>query len=148
MRYLNIFAPLALSVMLAGCATGYQSVSNPLVGWTGGYWEKNGPGELVQVGFAGNSLITEQKVGVYLLYRCAEIAKEAKKPYFAFYASLPEAVADRRSSERFVNSTIGKPTTFAYILFFDKPEPDLLETAEVLARLKPEVNSLQQAPVK
>lgn len=148
MRFHRIFAPIAVSALLAGCATGYQSVDKPFVLAGGGYWEEKGPGELTKVGFAGNSYITERKVGVYLLYRCAEVAKKANKPYFALYQSLPAAVLDKRSSERLVNSTIGKPTTYAYILFFEKPEQGLLETDEILARLEPEVKLQQQISVK
>jgi hypothetical protein len=125
--------------LLAGCATGYHDASNPLLGFTGGYWEQKGPGELVKVGFGGNALISREKVGTYLLYRCAEIAKREGKAYFAFYTSLPAAVADRRSVEKTVTTITGKPATFAYILFFDTPGENLLSTSELLVRLGPEV---------
>jgi len=136
---IRIAAPLLALMGLVGCATGYQDMSNPLVGWTGGYWEDKGPGELVKVGFAGNGMITRDKVGTYLLFRCAEIAQRERKAYFALYRSLPEAVVDKRSPEKMVTTVTGKPTAYAYILFFDDAAPGLLSTADVLKRLAPEV---------
>lgn len=131
-------APLA-ATLLIGCATGYQDATNPLLGMAGGYWEQKGPGELIKVGFAGNGYITREKVGVYLLYRCAEIAQREKRPYFALYPNLPAAVMGRSSSEKSVTTTSGKPTVYVYILFFDSPGAGLLDTSELLARLEPEV---------
>ncbi|MCU0973945.1 MAG: hypothetical protein MUF80_08340 [Burkholderiales bacterium] len=131
-------AVVAVTVM-AACATAYQDATNPITGFTGGYWESKGPGQLVKVGFAGNAYIERGRVGTYLLYRSAEIAKREGKPYFAFYENLPAAVVDKRSSERSVKTVGGKPVTYAYILFFDAPEPGLLNAAEVIARLEPEV---------
>ena len=139
---MRIAAPLAVT-LLVGCATGYQDASNPLVGWAGGYWEQKGPGDLIKVGFAGNSYVKREKVGTYLLYRCAEVAKRENKSYFALYQNLPEAVMDKRSSEKTVTTITGKPTTYAYILFFDSPAPGLLGTEELLARLEPEVKGGQ-----
>lgn len=136
-------APMATLLLLAGCATGYHDLSNPLVGWTGGYWESKGPGELTKVGFAGNSIVTRNKVGIYLLYRCAEIAQRERKPYFALYQSLPAAVMDKRSPDKEVTTITGKPTAYAYILFFDQDAPGLLNTADVLQRLEPEVKGGQ-----
>ena len=131
--------PVVAAVLLAGCATGYQDASNPLVSWTGGYQEAKGPGELTKVSFLGNGIITQEKAGTYLLYRCAEIAKRENKPYFALYQNLHSAVVDKRSPGKTVNSIGGKPTGHAYILLFDSPAPGLLSTSEVLARLEPEV---------
>lgn len=131
--------PMAAVALLAGCATGYQDASHPLVGWTGGYWEQKGPGELIKVGFSGNSIVTRDKVGTYLLYRCAEIAQRESKTYFAFYQSLPDAVMDKRSAEKTVTTIVHKPAVYAYVLFFDAPGPGLLSSPDLLARLAPEV---------
>lgn len=136
-------APIVALAMLVGCATGYHDASNPLLGMTGGYWEQKGPGELIKVGFSGNSIITREKVGIYLLYRCAEIAKRENKTHFAFYQNLPAAVTDKRSTEKAVTTITGKPADYAYILFFDGPAPGLLDSAELLARLEPEVKGAQ-----
>ncbi|WP_374517872.1 CC0125/CC1285 family lipoprotein [Undibacterium squillarum] len=125
---------LAISI-LSGCATGYHSSSNP----TGGYWEKKGPGQLIKVGFSGNGYVTRQKVGAYLLYRCAEITQREGKKYFAFYVNLPAAVMDQRSSKKNVTKIGSHVTDYAYILFFDDPSPGLLDSSEVIASLEKEV---------
>jgi hypothetical protein len=138
--HIRFCAPWAL-VLLTGCATGYHDLTNPLLGLTGGYWEQNGPGELIKVGFAGNGFISREKVGTYLLYRCAEIAKREGKPYFALYQNLPSAVLDRRSSEKAVTTITGKASDYAYILLFDTNASGLLVTSEVIARLEPEVTA-------
>lgn len=134
MIFMRIAIPVVALTLLVSCATGYHGM-----GWSGGYWEQKGPGELTKVGFAGNSYIRRQKVGTYLLYRCAEIAKRENKPYFALYENLLAAVMDKRSSEKAVTTITGKPTVYAYILFFDSPGPGLLNASELLIRLEPEI---------
>ena len=129
---------LALA-LLASCATSYQDSGTPLLGLTGGYWEQKGPGELIKVGFLGNSNITREKVGTYLLFRCAEIAKREGKPFFALYQNLPAAVSDYRSAEKTIATITGKPADYAYILLFDAAAPGLLSTSDLLTRLGPEV---------
>lgn len=129
----------ALALLVSGCATPYQDARNPLTGWTGGYLEEPGPGELMKVGFAGNSGISEATVSTYLLYRCAELAQRDSRPYFALYRSLPAAILDRRSSMQSAESFLGKPGAYAYILYFDAPEDGLLETSDVLTRLGPQI---------
>lgn len=124
---------------LSGCATGYQSVSNPLVGWMGGYWETKGPGDLIKVSYAGNSYIERNKVSTYLLYRCAEIAQREGKEFFVLYENLSAAIADRRSSEKSVGTITGKPTGYAYILLLDQPSGYVLSAEEVIARLKSQI---------
>lgn len=139
MALLKLFVSISASIFLSGCATSYADSTNPLTGWKGGYWEQKGPGELIKVGFGGNKFTANEKVGTYLLYRCAEVAKRENRRYFAFYQSLPAAIADQRSTERVVTTIAGKPSTYAYILFFDLPAPGLIETDELLVRLGPEV---------
>ena len=139
MFFRHAILSLAGLVLLAGCATRYQDGNNLLTGWTGGYWEDSGPGELVKVGFSGNSNITTETVSAYLLYRCAEVAKRANKPYFALYRSLPAAVQDVRSPDQEIDVYMGKPDSYVYILYFDQAEEGLLETSEVLARLESQV---------
>ena len=130
---------LAAGALLVGCATGYQDSRNLLLGWTGGYWEQRGPGELIKVGFSGNVMVSKEKVQTYLMYRCAEVAAREKKPFFAFYPNLVAAVRDQRADGKPASSLVGRPTTHAYILLFDAPERGLLETGEVLSRLATEV---------
>jgi len=135
------WAAIALSVVLpfalASCATGYHSATNPLLGISGGYWDTKGPGSLLKVGFAGNGFITPDKVGTYLLYRCAEVAQREGGKHFVMYANLPAAIADARTTERSVASLGGKPSTYAYILVVSADERDALSVDEVLTRLGP-----------
>jgi hypothetical protein len=131
---------LLFVAVLGGCATGYHDASNPILGFTGGYWDQKGPGKLLKIGFSGNGFINREKVGVYLLYRCAEVAQREGGNYFAMYTSLPSAILDRRSSERSVATIGGKPATYAYILLLDQDSPGALSAADVITRLKPEVD--------
>lgn len=127
--------------LLTGCATGYHSATNPLLGWTGGYWDKPGPGELIKVGFAGNGYSKEAKVEDYLMLRCAEIAQSRNKPYFSVYGSIAEAVIDQRRTERLVTPVTNGPSGYAYILLEDQAKPGALVTADVLkqyAHIRPQ----------
>ncbi|MEG3792118.1 hypothetical protein V1318_18530 [Lysobacter sp. CCNWLW3] len=120
--------------LLSGCATGYHSVSNPLLGWTGGYWDRPGPGELIKVGFAGNGYSKEAKVEDYLMLRCAEVAHERNKPYFSIYGSIAEAIIGQRHTRDLVTPLTGGTSGVAYLLLEDEAKPGTLVTAEVLAK--------------
>lgn len=139
----RILATAFLALALTGCATGYHSATNPLLGLTGGYWDQKGPGSLIKVGFSGNGFIDRDKVATYLLYRSAEVAQREGGTHFLFYTSLPDAVADKRSSERSVGTLGGKPATYAYILLAQADEAQALSAAEVIARLGPQVKPKQ-----
>ncbi|MBU8976464.1 MULTISPECIES: hypothetical protein [unclassified Lysobacter] len=132
---LSFVLPLALT----SCATGYHSATNPILGYSGGYWDTKGPGQLLKVGFAGNGFISPDKVGTYLLYRCAEVAQREGGTHFVLYANLPAAIADARSSDRTVASLGGKPSTYAYILVVPADARDALSVQDLLTRLGPEV---------
>jgi len=137
-----ILAGLLGAFMLTGCATGYQdsnSFASAIGLSTGGYWEQKGPGKLIKIGFSGNGFIAKEKVSTYLMYRCATVVKREGGTYFAMYKSLPNAISDRRTLSRQVDTIAGKPDTYAYVLLIDKPEPDALSADEVIAKLKPEV---------
>lgn len=128
--------------MLPGCATPYQdmnSFTNVIGLGTGGYWEQKGPGNLIKIGFSGNGFIAKEKVGDYLIYRCAKVVKRDGGNYFVMYKTLPDAISDRRTLYRRVDTVTGKPDTYAYIKLIDKPESDALSADEVIAKLKPEV---------
>ena len=139
----RILATALLAVALAGCATGYHSATNPLLGLSGGYWDQKGPGSLIKVGFSGNGFIDRDKVATYLLYRCAEVAQREGGTHFVFYTSLPDAVADKRSSERSVGTLGGKPSTYAYIILARADETQALSAEEVITRLGPLVKPKQ-----
>lgn len=133
----NLIAAAMIAVALCGCATGYHDARNPILGIAGGYWDEPGPGRLLKVGFSANSFSRNEMVENFLLYRCAEVAKREGASHFVLYATLPDAVADKRSSGRTVKSTFGKPATFAYILPVPAGEPSALSSAELIARLGP-----------
>lgn len=143
---LRTLAAAALACALAGCATGYHSTSNPLLGWTGGYWDRKGPGSTIKVGFAGNGFIKPEKVGIYLLYRSAEVTQREGGTHFVLYSSLYDAVADVRSTERKVSSTFGKPATHAYIWVVPEGERDAIPAAAILERYAAEVKGAEAAP--
>lgn len=139
-KILRIFVMLA-TLAIYGCATGYHSADNLILGSSGGYWDKKGPGRLIKVGFEGNGLVSKEKAGIYLLYRCAEVAKREGSQYFIFYQNLPFAISDQRSTEQVVAKTGGRVTSYAYILLTNEPGPSVLSSAEVIARLSPQVKS-------
>lgn len=132
-----------LALALAGCATGYHDASNPILGLTGGYWDSQGPGSLIKVGFSGNGFIEPGKVATYLLYRSAEVTQREGGTHFVFYTSLPDAIADRRSSERKVATIGGKPASYAHILLAQPDDDQALSAAEVITRLGPIVKPKQ-----
>lgn len=63
----NVLVAGAACVALSGCAPGYHSATNPILGYTGGYWDARGPGSTIKVGFEGNGFIKPEKVSTYLL---------------------------------------------------------------------------------
>jgi hypothetical protein len=125
---------------LGGCATGYHDAGG-LLGYTGGYYDHKGPGDLYKVGFSGNAFVSADKVRDYLTYRCAEIARREGHAWFAIYRNLPDAIRDQRAASKKVGSMSNKPWGEVYILFFEKPEDGLLNADEVIARLKPVVEN-------
>lgn len=137
----RLLAAALFALCLTGCATGYHSANNPILGWTGGYWDQKGPGSTIKVGFSGNGFIKPDKVGIYLLYRSAEVTQREGGTHFVLYQSLNDAVADVRSSERKVNSTWGKPNTYAYIWIVPAEEREALSAAEIIERYGPEVKA-------
>ena len=95
----------------------------------------------IKVGFSGNGYIKPEKVGIYLLYRSAEVTQREGGTHFVLYQSLNDAVADVRSSERKVSSTWGKPNTYAYIWVVPAEEREALSAAEIIERYGPEVKA-------
>lgn len=134
-------AAVLCGIFLSGCATGYHSQDSVLSGFTGGYSESQGPGELTHVVFNGNGFIKKEKVSLYLLYRCAELAQQKGKPYFTMFASISHAIANRPLSESFATTVGGKPTSSVYILLDDTAAPNSLSAADVLAKYGPEINA-------
>lgn len=137
MRFLFALVFLAMTA----CATGYGKS-----GLTGGYWSKDGPGELIEVGFDGNGYIDIGKVEIYLLYRSAELAKEKNKPYFSIYHRLSDAIVDRPLSEETQASSIGgKPYGKVFMLLHDTKVPGALVTDEILEKYAEHINGTKTA---
>lgn len=128
--------PLIAATMLSACATGYHDASNPILGYTGGYWDAPGPGQLLKVGFSGNGFSKKEQVGTYLLYRCAEVAADHGKDYFVMYENLPAAIRDRRSTERVVGTLGGKPNAYVYILLRDEDGVNVMSAKAILDKKK------------
>jgi hypothetical protein len=121
---------LALMLALAGCATGYHDTRGPITGWTGGYWDQRGPGQLVKVGFDGNGYIDRDTTNAYLMYHCAELAQQRNKPYFRMYASLNDAIRDQPAQELAIGRVGGKLDDWMFVLFDNQEAPgDLSATA-------------------
>jgi hypothetical protein len=141
---------VAIGVMaaLTGCATGYHSATNPILGMTGGYWDAKGPGRLIKVGFSGNGFIKEAQVETYLLYRCAEVTRREGGTHFVLYSSLPNAIRDVRSAEREARSLGGKPYTWAYIDIVAAGTIDAHSADEVITRLGPIVHPATKTGAK
>lgn len=123
---------LAAMAGLSGCATPYGGS-----GLTGGYTEGRVNDRLLKVNFFGNAYVTADKIQTFALYRCAEVARDAKKPYFTLYDSLTAAARDLPSAEPRVGSLGGKPIAFALMALEDGPRPGAHEVSAVLAKLAP-----------
>ena len=125
---LRNLAAAAATLLLAGCATGYHGA-----GFTGGYWEHEGPGELIKVHFAGNGFSDASTVDKYLLRRCAEVAQAKGKPYFRMYPSIAEAIIEEKVRKQMVSMVTNGPLGYAYVLLEDQPGKDTISTADTLA---------------
>ncbi|MEK6345990.1 MAG: hypothetical protein V4764_00820 [Burkholderia sp.] len=71
-----------IAFLLAGCATPYQKSSLLNVLMPGGFAETQIDDTTFNVRFAGNGNTLEEKIGRYLLYRCAELTRERGFRYF------------------------------------------------------------------
>lgn len=120
---------LAAVVLLAGCASGYNR--NSLFG---GYWDKNGPGKLVEVGYNGNGYTHTENVGIYLFYRSAELAQQRGKPWLSIYPSISAAIRDVPVADARVHALAGKPFGKVYIVLRDGPAEGAVEAKAVMAQ--------------
>jgi hypothetical protein len=134
---------LMAALALGGCATPYGTPS-----LAGGYNEYPVNKQLMKVNFFGNGYISSAKVQTYTLYRCAELARDAKKPHFVIYDSLGAAARDRAAEQPRVGALGGKPLGFAFLRMLDEPRDGSMATQEVLARLGPEVRNTKKAEIR
>jgi hypothetical protein len=132
---------MALALLLSSCATGYHSVEGPISGWTGGYWDQPGPGELLKVGFDGNGYIDRDTITAYLMYHCADLAQKRHKPYFRMFQSLPDAIRGAATDELAVGRVGGKLDDWVYLLFDDQKLPGDQETAKVLENYRSKIGN-------
>lgn len=132
---------LCCALALTGCATGYGKN-----GIFGGYWDEEGPGELIEVGFNGNGYTEAGKVEVFLLYRSAEVARERGKPYFSAYQTIGAAIVDLPLSEATAHSLGGKPFGKVYVLLHEDAVPGAMNADEVLAKYADAVKRFGEIP--
>lgn len=129
-------AILAACLVLPGCATSYGNGSFSL---TGGYEQARVNARLTKVNFVANGYSDAETVQMFALYRCAELARDAGKPYFTIYASLTSAALNRPSGMPLVGSLGNKPSASAYLAMEDGPRPGAKEVAAVLAEYRAKV---------
>ncbi|MBN3793837.1 hypothetical protein [Burkholderia sp. Ac-20392] len=80
------FLALSTLCMLTACATPYQRLGSALT--TGGYSEERIDDATYRVKFTGNPKTSDEKVGRYLLYRCADLTRQMG---FRYFVMVPEA---------------------------------------------------------
>lgn len=132
-------AALLACAVLSGCATSYTDATSPL-NWTGGYYDKPGPGKLVTVGFAANGYTNAETVRRYVLRRACEVVQEGGKGHFMAYTSLEHAAAGLPVGEDLgIQALGGKPFSHIYVLPLDEPRKGSLNAAEVLERVTAEM---------
>jgi hypothetical protein len=77
---------LVCSIAAIGCATPYQPD-----GLGGGYSDNRIDSDVVSVEFRGNGYTSKRKVEMYLLFRCAEVTRDAHYDYFVALNPSTEA---------------------------------------------------------
>lgn len=130
---IKIVLASALAGLLSACATGYGSSA---FSYTGGYYEVKVNDKLTKVVFAGNGFLEQQQAEKYTLFRCAELAQQAGKPYFVMYKDLAAAAAGVSSTELSSGAIGSKPATSVLVRFTDIAEQNAKSTAEVLSELE------------
>lgn len=127
---------IACTFLLSGCATGYKSL-----GYTGGYTEVNGYGNLLKVYFFANGFTEREKAAQGLMYRCAELAIQKQKSHFILFKNMTDAANGAASKLPSTGSLGGNPSAYAYVLFLDSPREHSFDAQKVAAELKPIVTA-------
>lgn len=121
--------PILLATLtVAGCATKYAPLSG-----RGGYVELPQGANKMDVSFSGNGMVPPDLMEVYLLYRCAEVAKDAGFDYFIVLS---------RSTEPSNEIQATHPQYLRATIEFQKKEPgrgEWYKADELQDRLKPYV---------
>lgn len=130
---IRIFVVVIALTLIGGCATSYHAYSDfKFIGASDGYWDAKGPGKLFKVGFVGNNYLEKDKLTEYLLYRCAEIAKQEGGSYFLAYDTLPLAVAGKLIKTTSSTTVKFNPSGFLYILPISDNEENALSVERLL----------------
>ena len=85
-RKFRVLITLVCSIAAIGCATPYQPD-----GLGGGYSDNRIDSDTISVEFRGNGYTSKRKVEMYLLYRCAEVTRDAHYDYFVALNPSTEA---------------------------------------------------------
>lgn len=139
-KIMRVFIGLAFAMLLSACATSYGK-SNIF----GGYWDKPGPGELIEVGFDGNGYISGDRVETYLMYRSAEVAQSRGKRHFSIYHTLHDAILDKPLADIDSTAIGGKPYGKVFMLLHDVPVAGSLETEAILAKYRDRIPGAKRA---
>lgn len=134
----SFIAATALALCLGACQSyhGMGEIAGiPLS--SSGFKEEKGPGDLIKVEYHGTPFLSLYRTELFAMYRCAEVAQRAGKPYFALYQTLPDALAGQSSAKNKASTVTGVPYSYAYIRLHDAAGSGLLSTQEVLTRLTP-----------
>lgn len=116
-------------VLQVGCATTYQG------GLTGGPFHYVTVSKLEIIGFSGNGFIDGEKIQMFALNYCAEVAKNKKKPYFIMFENYTDAAIGKSVPIPTVTMFGSKPKAQVLVLFLDETRSGALRTEEVLTKL-------------
>lgn len=150
---------LLLAAILPACAEGTPYRRSEMRatpygnrGVTGGYSESRVNEHLIKVTVVGNWFATVDEAQAYALYRCAEISRDSKKPYFVIYRSLIAAARNTPSSQPGVGvfakgvGAFGKVVVAsAFLSIEDAYRSGALKTDSTLNELAPEVGRATSA---
>lgn len=108
-----------VALILAGCATDYQSSSV-----TGGYSDKQIEGDIYRVSFNGNGFATGETVQTYWLYRCASLALEKGYQGFEILSNI-SLVMEISPEELFEPETDFKKAQMIFVPMESSPKPHI-----------------------
>ncbi len=126
-----------VAFMLAGCAgTAYQSK-----GLRGGYALQKGPGKLDLVTYTNPGSVAPSMMQLYVVYRCAELAKEKNMAWFVIYSDLASATNATASKLPTVSRGFNTETASAFFMALNAPRPHAYNTEQILVGMKKSVET-------
>lgn len=133
---------LIAAFSLAGCtSTTYQSK-----GAMGGHERQKGPGKLELVSYTNTGDVPAKTLQLYVVYRCAQIARENNKPWFVMYDNLINAAKNAPVKLPTVGMHSDTSVASAFFMGVDGPGTNAYNTSEVLAGLKSVVETGNRNP--